>query len=349
MSATSRSAGADLRGTLRRLERAVARRGRLVARLTAQVAILTEETRSPMERTLGTGPDREQDLGVASYVLAARMHRRHHVHVNAREGLREPILDLAPKLPGRAWAVRNGVRVARELGRWPDPDAVDWDALPDRFVLKSSIGAGGVNVFPLVRRPDGGWTDMLTGEPTTRAEVTQALWSRHGDRSTYFAEEFLVGRGGRPGDVPDDVKVFCFYGRPFYVEVRRGDQSRARDVTPRVRTFTADGTELHHVRALLDPGDGDVGEPSDLATVVEVAGRLSATIRRPLQRLDFFETGDGLVFGEVTLSPGHPPALGTTWDRRMGEAYEDAYGRLLADLAAEGALGVTFGDGPVSA
>ncbi len=340
-----RSALQKARARLRRAERLTARRRGQIARLEAQVAILSEEILTPLQRTVRDAADPELAVGEPSYTLSARLHRRANTtRVYTREKIREPILQLYAKLPAQRYAAQHGVRVPRILGRWPDPGAVDWDALPDRFVLKSNIGGGGMNVFPLVRDPaTGGFSDMLTGEPTTREVVLEKLWSKHEKRSTYFAEEFHVGRAGTPGDVPDDIKVFCFYGEAVYLEVRRGDQSRASNITQRVRAFAIDGTELVHVRALMDAGEGDVNVPEDFDAIAEAAGTLSAGIRRPLERLDFFETDQGLVFGELTQNPGRPPALIPEWDRRMGEAYEQAYARLLRDVAAEGALHVDLG------
>ena len=334
------------RSRRRRTEALLTRRRDAVERLEAQIAILSEEALTPLQRTVRDAPDPELATGVPTYSLPARLHRRAHTTgVYRAEGLREPVRHLYPKLPALLWASQHGVAVPRILGRWPDPDAIVWEDLPDRFVLKSDVGGGGLAVFPLVRDPGTGeLTDMLTGRPTTREAVLAQLWSKHERRSTYFAEEFLRSRSGEPGSVPDDIKVFCFYGEPVYLEVRRGDQSRAGDITQRVRAFAIDGTELHHVRALMDAGDGEVTAPTDFAALADACARLSAGIRRPLERLDFYETDEGLVFGEMTQNPGRPPALVPEWDRRMGEAYEAAYARLLADLAAEGALHVEFGD-----
>ncbi len=337
------------RARLRRVQRLLVRRRDQVARLAAQIEILAEEARTPAERTHGDVPDPELTLGVPSYTLAARLHRRSNTtKVYSREKVREPILQLYAKLPAQRFAAENGVRVPRILGRWSDPDAIDWDALPDRFVLKSDVGGGGMNVYPLVRDArTSGLRDVLADQPTTRAEVTERLWAKHEKRSKYFAEEFLVGRDGRPGTLPDDIKVFCFYGEPMYLEVRRGDQSRASHITQKVRAFAIDGTELPYARALMDPGDSDIEAPNDFTAIAEASSRLSGAIRRPLERLDFFETDDGLVFGEVTQNPGRPPALVPEWDRRLGEAYEAAYARLLRDLAAEGALHVDSGSASV--
>jgi hypothetical protein len=341
----------EAQARLRRIKRRAARRREQVARLRAQVEILQEEVLSPLQRTVRDSPDPEAAIGEPSYSLAARLHRRAHTRaINGRENFREPILQLYAKLPAQRWAAAHGVRVPRILGRWPDPGAVDWDALPDRFVLKGNIGGGGANVYPLVRTPGTDtYTDMLTGEPTTREEVTTRLWEKHERRSFYFAEEFLAGRSGDPGAVPDDVKVFCFYGEPLYLEVRRGDASRASNITQKVRAFAIDGTELVNVRALMDTGERDVTMPSDFEALADACRKLSASIRRPMERLDFFDTDQGLVFGEMTQNSGRPPALVPDWDRRMGEVYENAYARLLADLAAEGALHVTFGDDDGSA
>jgi hypothetical protein len=335
---------ADVWERLRREERRAEQLRQRVRRLRAQISILSEEARSPMQRTVGGAPAEESFAGVPSYSLAARLHRRaNRTGVLRREGIREPILQLSAKLPARRFAAVHGLRVARILGRWKDPEAIDWDRLPERFVIKSNVGGGAVNVFPLARGQGvDEYVDLLTGQTTSQEAVTAGLRARHKKHSIYFAEEFLVGIDTNATDVtvPTDIKVFCFYGEPAYLEVRRGDQSRARDVTSRARAFAPDGTELTDVRALIDSGEGDLDPPADLTAVLEAAARLSAAIRRPLERLDFFETDDGLVFGEVTQNPGHLPALVPEWDRHLGEVYERAYARLLHDLATEGALHV---------
>ncbi|HIZ36685.1 MAG TPA: hypothetical protein H9815_12980 [Candidatus Ruania gallistercoris] len=311
--------------------------------LRAQIAILTEEAKTPAERQARGDGDLETDPGKPSYALAARMHRRANTTgVNLREGLREPILDLYTKTAGRAFAAAHGIDIPAELGRWPDPGAVDWDSLPERFVLKSSRGGGGISVFPLERTADG-FIDRLIEQPVTATEVTEKLWNKHQQQSVYIAEEFLQAKSGEPGQMPHDIKVFCFYGEPAFIEVRTGDWSRARDTEQKLRTFLPDGTELHHVRALISAGD-DVSPPEDFETLVRASRTLSQAIRRPLERIDFYETDRGIVFGEITQNPGRPPSLVPEWDEKLGAAYESAYARLLADLAAEGALGVEFGD-----
>lgn len=342
-------------GPAEKLSRAHRARDRATARvrkvrdeieeLRGQVAILAMELKSPAERQAsapGQGADAlETDRGIASFVVSSRMHRRHNTTgVHARNGLREPILDLYAKTAARRFAELHGIQVPAVLGTWPTPDDIVWDELPERFVIKSSRGGGGINVFPLERRGEQ-FYDHIVQQPVTAEAVTARFWKKHQKDSVYFAEEFLVGREGTT--MPDDIKVFCFYGEPAYIEVRTEDWSRLRDGRQRVRTFLPDGTELFSVRALIPYGE-DVTRPADFEGVIEASRTLSAAIRRPIQRLDFYETDHGIVFGEVTQNPGRPPALVPEWDRRLGDTYEDAAARLFADLSAEGHLSVEYGD-----
>lgn len=332
------------RRTLRQVEGRIERRRDEVEVLRAQIDVLGMEVKEPAVRQSersATPEELETDRGIPSFVVASRMHRRHNTTgVHTRNGLREPILDLYTKTAGRRFAALHGVQVPAVLGTWATPDDIRWEDLPARFVLKSDRGGGGINVFPLERRA-GQYFDFIGGQLVTAEWVTKRLWKKHQADSFYFAEEFLLGRGGEK--MPDDIKVFCFYGEPAFIEVRTEDWSRKRDGRQRLRTFLPDGTELLHARALIPHGD-DIATPVDFPGVVAAASTLSAAIRRPLQRLDFYETDHGIVFGEVTQNPGRPPALVSEWDQRLGHTYESAASRLFADLAAEGHLGLEYGD-----
>lgn len=331
------------RRRMRRLERQMEQRQAEIDELEAQIEVLSMEVMPMAERQAAsaTTPDElETDRGVPSFALASRMHRRHNTSgVHKRHQVREPILDLYSKTSGRQFAAAHGVQVPAVHGSWHSPDDIAWDDLPQRFVIKSSRGGGGINVFPVERR-EGGFFDFIGQELLTAEQIVERFWKKHQEGSIYFAEEFLVGTDGEK--MPDDIKVFCFYGEPAYIEVRTEDWSRKKDGRQRVRTFLADGTELFNARALIPHGD-DITTPSDFAAVVEASSTLSAAIRRPIQRLDFYDTDHGLVFGEVTQNPGRPPSLVRYWDRRFGQTYEDASARLITDLVTERQLGLRYG------
>ena len=341
-----RAAGRSVSSARRRLgrvQRKLQARRADVDLLKAQLEVLRAELRTPVERQapFAAGPEeQETDPGIASYVVSARMHRRHNTRgIHRPTRLREPILDLYSKTAARAFAQEHGVQIPASLGTWATPDLIDWGSLPDRFVMKSSRGGGGVSVFPLERRRHR-FYDYIANATTTAEEVVEKLWKKHHPKSVYFAEEFLVGRQGT--GLPDDIKVFCFYGEPAYLEVRAEDWSRSKSMHRNARAFLPDGTELFNTRAMIERNE-TISRPHDFATIAEVSGRLSRAIRRPLQRIDFYETDHGIVFGEMTQNPGRPPALVPHWDRRMGDIYENAAARLFTDLSSEGLLALQYG------
>ena len=349
-SQSSREESREARRNVRQLERRTERRRAEIEQLKAQIEVLQMEAMPLVERQASTSTatpeDLETDRGLPSFSLSSRMHRRHNTSgVQRRHDVLEPILQLSLKDAARQFAVAHGIRVPAVFGEWTSPEEIDWDSLPERFVIKSNRGGGGVNVFPVERR-DGGFYDFIGAELVTAETIIERFWKKHQEGSIYFAEEFLVGRDGVK--MPDDIKVFCFYGVPAYIEVRTEDWSRKKDGHQRVRTFLPDGTEVFNVRALIPHGD-DIAEPVDFAAIREASSTLSAAIRRPIQRLDFYETDTGLVFGEVTQNPGRPPALVRYWDRRFGETYEDAAARLVTDLVDEGHLRLRYGKEPKAA
>lgn len=256
-------------------------------------------------------------------------------------GYRDPTRDLYLKNDAAEFARLHGVSVPAILATWSIPAKIDWDSLPERFVVKSTVGGGGISVYPLTRS-GADFIDGLTGNVVSSKEIVESLEARHKPIASYFAEEYLLAPEGGSSLVPYDVKTFCFYGKVFYVEVRSDDGSRAK--TPvSVRGFKPDGTELLGVRPLVKHGL-QLPYPRFLPEIVAASENLSAAVRRPFVRLDFFETDQGFYFGEVSDLPGHLPLLRADIDKELGEAYEDALARLYADLAAEGCLSISYGD-----
>ena len=223
---------------------------------------------------------------------------------------------LFPKLADK-WAVREivekrvGSSILNELYQvCDDPRDIDWDGLPNSFVLKATHGSG-MNVF--VR-------DKSTIDTSA---VTQQLqkwlktdYSRFGHEWVYrdasrriIAEAYLVDENGA---VPKDYKVFCFNGLPRYIQVdvdRFGKHTRAfYDVEWNQQPFTI----LHPMAS------GSVSSPQHLREMLMAAETLAKGL--PFVRIDFYAL-PRIVFGEMTFFPEggvanfEPPA----WDVQLGQ------------------------------
>src|SRR5690625_2545114 len=316
---------------------------RVHKRLSKQVEILEREALAPHERVNNASKGKREDTGRPSFVEALRLLKRLNLKTYKQFNIVEPILELYPKPQARKFALSHVIRVPKIYGMWRRLEDIPWEVLPARFVIKSSHGGGGISVFPVGRRGQN-YYDFITSRTITADQMIKELRLKHRAEATYFAEELLTRPDGNAHKLPDDIKVFCFYGEIGFIEVRAEDGSRNPDSRPRARFYLPTGAEVRSLpRPLMSMGR-DLSPVSDLDYVLEAASKLSRSIMRPFARIDFFSTNRGAVFGEITQNPGHTPLLVTNWDTRIGKHFDNALGRILDELRDVGELDVQFGN-----
>lgn len=114
------------------------------------------------------------------------------------------------------------------------------------------------------------------------------------------------------GDIPNDYKVFCFNGKAEYIQV---DGNR---FTKHVRAFY--DTEWKQLPFEIKYPTMDViPSPQNLRLIIELAEKLSSPF--PFARIDFYEIGKKVFFGEITFHPvsGFGPFLPSEWDKKLGD------------------------------
>jgi hypothetical protein len=205
---------------------------------------------------------------------------------------------------------RCGPGILNELlGVYRRVEEIDPAALPKAFVLKPTHTSGS-NVIC----PDRAALDW----PAARARLRKAL-----ARDYYWVGREPAYRGlprrivceaylGEPGAELPDYKFFCFHGEPRLVQVDTG-----RFVDHRRELFDLDWCPLPFCLEHPLP-DRPTPRPTRLAELVGCARRLAAGFR--LVRVDLYQVGERVVFGELTFTPGggrerfHPPSA----DREVG-------------------------------
>ena len=203
------------------------------------------------------------------------------------------------------------------LGVWDDPDEIDFDALPNKFVLKCNHNSG----LGMCICKDKSKLDI----PKVKKELRKGL------KQDYY----LTGREWPYKDVPRkiicekymednsneliDYKLFCFDGMPQMTLVCSG-------------RFTKDGLKedfYNNEWELMNLQRPDHGNsslcyqcPEKYELMKELASKLSKNL--PFERIDFYEINEKVYFGEITFFPasGFESFKPDEWDSKLGEWIE---------------------------
>lgn len=211
---------------------------------------------------------------------------------------RSPLLPvLADKVQVRRYVEeRLGPGVLAELiGVWSGPEAIAWSSLPLPCVLKVNRGSG-MNLFI----QDQSSLDATAASDRLRAWLQRSYyWDLREWAYKDIAPRVLGERMLRTddGQVPPDFKLFCFDGVPRLVQVDRG---RFQRHTRALYRLPWQPIPVEYVYPRTAQADAEP-PPPNLRTMTEYAAILAAGL--PFVRVDFYDLGDHVVFGELTWYP----------------------------------------------
>lgn len=199
------------------------------------------------------------------------------------------------------------------LGVWDRAEDIDWEALPERFVLKCTHDSGSV----LVCRDKSAFDrDAACGKLARCLKrdywKETREWGYKGVKPRVIAEKYL-------GDDIADYKFFCFGGRPeiLYVATDRGRS----DAETRFDFFDMEFRHLD-VRNGHPNADAPLPRPQTFGRMKALAARLSEGFAQV--RVDFYEIDGRVYFGEYTLYHlrGMVPFEPDEWDYKLGALWE---------------------------
>ena len=227
-----------------------------------------------------------------------------------------------------------GLKTPKLLGQWDTLEEINWDEMPDAFVLKTEYGSSGIGVAPL-RRIDGDWQIVNSTRTGTIDEVLEPLKSRLGGNSAngkFLAEELLGPV--HENKLPADLKIYSFYGQPALMWVRSVVDYYGGKRTKLSTFFDANGERVSNINSVTKIDD-TIKRPELFSQAMDIAARVSLAFRLPQVRVDLFEHHGEVYFGEVTSMCGHRLkwSFGEEWDKYLGELWEYAQVRLKTDLA----------------
>ena len=200
------------------------------------------------------------------------------------------------------------------LGVWDSWDEIDFDALPDEFVIKCTHDSGSVIVCK-----DKSTFDFEKAKEKINRKLNQSLydfareWPYKDLKPRIIAEKFMKEADGSG---LKDYKFFCFNGEPTYLYISENLHDHA------IATIDFYDIELNNTpfkRTDFKTSNKKIVPPPNYDKMVEFARIFSKDI--PHLRVDFYDINGEIYFGELTFftSAGYLKLDPEEWDLKLGE------------------------------
>ena len=185
------------------------------------------------------------------------------------------------------------------LGVWDDPDEIDFDALPNQFVLKCNHNSG----LGMCICKDKSKLDIESVKVELRKGLKQNYylsgreWPYKNVKRKIIAEKYIENFD--LGDLRD-YKIHCFAGIPKFIQVIGNRNISAH--TGNQMFYTGDWEPAGWSFGDYSPYPNELDEPHQLNKMYEIASSLS--MEHSYLRVDLYEINNQIYFGELTFYPG---------------------------------------------
>lgn len=188
------------------------------------------------------------------------------------------------------------------LGVWGNAADIDFDKLPNKFVLKCNHDSASVRVLD---KNVGFDRAQLIEDFNNKLRVKFGYLSCEPHynkiKPLVMAEEFLHLDGLGISSTPIDYKIWCFNGEPSFIWVAYNRDNVHGHVD--VEQYDLDW-QYHHewgnYTTHYQDGGGKVPRPKSLDEMLEAARILSKSF--PEVRVDFYDVAGKCYFGEMTFT-----------------------------------------------
>lgn len=203
------------------------------------------------------------------------------------------------------------------LGVWNSANEIDWDALPNQFVLKTTHGGGGGGV--VICKDKATFDRVATKEKLSKSLKSDIYWifrewPYKNVTKQIIAEQYLSELSST--DLID-YKFFCFNGNVLYCQVIKD-----RSTLETIDFFDTNWEHQDFIGLLnndvIKKSKQPISQPVNFSEMVSFAQKLSKGI--PFVRVDFYNLAGKIYFGELTFFPAS--GLGKfepkEWDVTLG-------------------------------
>lgn len=214
---------------------------------------------------------------------------------------RNPLMkQCVNKYAVREYVKKKGLEkiLVKLYAHYDKAENVDWESLPESFVIKTQHGGGGLSVLVVPDKSGITKEEMVSKLSFSGSKTGERgggrEWAYWGISTGIVVEELLVNRENPEAGV-NDYKFFCYNGKPKFIIV---DVDR---YIGHKRNFY--DLEWNNLNILSDcpAADREISRPDNLDEMIRVAGKLSEDF--PYVRVDLYSVDDKVYFGELTFYP----------------------------------------------
>lgn len=205
--------------------------------------------------------------------------------------------------------------VAKLLGVWANPEDIEWNKLPDRFVLKATHGCSGQQVILVTDKNKIDIPEIM--KKLERFCLHHEMKEMGIIKERIIAEEYLELTTGI--EAISDYKIFCSYGKAIFAYCLTNPNSKTCAVHNKSCSFYSI-PDWKRLPILIDNDKPNlISKPKHFEKMLELAEKLSKPF--PLIRVDFYEVGDRVIVGELTEDASGAKYIFSPviWDFKFGE------------------------------
>lgn len=192
--------------------------------------------------------------------------------------------------------------LVRCFGVYDSPNEIDFLKLPQKFVVKDTLGGGGNSVV-IVKDKDELNIQELTklmqswvDEPIDKKHPGRE-WVYDGHKHRIIIEEYIEADSQKGGLI--DYKFFCNYGDIKFLYVVA---DRVLGKTAGFGIYAPDFKQMPVTRADESPLTRDVPKPENYDELKHIAEELARPF--PEARIDLYDVEGKIYFGEITFYDG---------------------------------------------
>ncbi len=201
------------------------------------------------------------------------------------------------------------------LGIWEKFDDIDFEQLPNQFVLKCNHDSGG-NI--VVRNKND--FDRKSAKKLIEGSLKRKYYNIHREwpyknvRPRIFAEKYIEEKYRNLRD----YKFFNFEGNSKFMYVSEGLENH---LTAKISFFDFEGHKLPFKRSDFADFNADIELPESFDQMYLLNDRLAKKIGNVFVRIDFYCVNDKVYFSEITFFPcgGTIPFEPMEWDSKLGK------------------------------